>query len=139
MIVNYVALRGRLAVVRPMLCVSPRSQSTFAQDFRLNVQKVGLDRRRAAKPPQQRCQTQHELAFDRRSCIIIGDDRRFEGLVILRILDAAPRPSRRSIRGERRWRAMTACLLRFAAGAAQRVTPVGLDLAERRHGEAFRR
>ena len=40
----------------------------------------------AAKPPQDACQSKHQLALHRRFGVVVGNYRGFEGLVILCVL-----------------------------------------------------
>ena len=63
------------------------SVASIGQVLCLYGKKVGLNRRRSTKAPQQRSEAKHQLPFDCRLCIIVSDHRRFEGPIILLVLD----------------------------------------------------
>lgn len=71
-------------MIRP---VRRSTSPAVAEDFGLNPQEIGFDRGRATKSPQQRCQTKYEFTLDRRSCVVVGNNCRFESAVIVDILD----------------------------------------------------
>src|ERR1019366_5679558 len=51
----------------------------------LDLEQAGLHDGRAAQPPQQAGQPQHQFPFYRRLCVIVGDDGGLEGPVVVGI------------------------------------------------------
>jgi hypothetical protein len=71
---------------RHQILMSAGQSMVIPHDVSLYTEKGGFDRRRSAYAPEQRCQTQHQFALDRRLGVIVSDDRRLESLVVLDVL-----------------------------------------------------
>jgi hypothetical protein len=52
----------------------------------LHIEQAGFHGRGTAKPPQQTGQPQHQLPLHRRLSVVVGDNGRFERLVVFGIL-----------------------------------------------------
>ena len=100
----------------------------------LDLEQAGLHGGRAAQPPQQAGQPQHQFPFYRRLCVIVGDDGGLEGPVVVGIFQRTDD----GLGGEAVADSIAAgALLAFLSnrtGAVTGIATVGLDLPEARHG-----
>src|SRR6516162_1475500 len=58
------------------------------QELGLNLQKISLNSDGTADTPEQGCKTEHELAFDGCSGVVICNDGCFERLIVLNIFQS---------------------------------------------------
>jgi hypothetical protein len=64
----------------------PRSRA-IPHDLSVYAEKGDFDRRRAPYAPEQRRQSQHQFAFDRRLSVVVRDDGSLESFVVLDVFD----------------------------------------------------
>ncbi len=99
----------------------------------LHFEQAGFHGGGAAKPPQQAGQPQHQLPLHRRLGIIVGDDGRFERLVVFGILQRADDGLGRETMADGIAARLLLAFLGERTGAFAGIATVSLDLPKGGH------
>jgi hypothetical protein len=101
----------------------------FADDVRLDLEEIGLDRDDPPQAPEQRGQSKYEFAFDCRPGVVVRDDRRLERLVVFAVFQAVDYGLRGQSMAQSIASRLLFALLGSRPGATECVPPIGFDLS----------
>jgi hypothetical protein len=103
------------------------------QELGLNLQKISLNSDGTADTPEQGCKTEHELAFDGCSGVVICNDGCFERLIVLNIFQSDDDSFGRQTMSDCIVPRSPFSIFGFRTRAAERIASIGLDLSKRSH------
>jgi hypothetical protein len=107
--------------------------STIMQDFGLDLEEISLNGGGAAAPPQQGRKSEHELAFDSCSGIVICDDSCFKRSIVSNIFQSDDYSFSCQAVSDRVVPRPSLSIFGFRTGAAERIASIGFDLSKRSH------